>query len=299
MNQMLLRTDARPGFEGTHGWAFCPQPDSGAYLRLFCLPPAGGGALLFRGWAGRLPGVEVCLVQLPGRETRRQESLFTHWEPLVRALAAGLEPWLDRPFALFGHSMGALLGFELARWLRRTEQREPEALLVSGRNAPRRPWGLPRLSRLSDDALVLWLRRLGGTPREVLEDPDIRRAILPVIRADMAVCESYAYQPEAPLSCPITVFGGLQDPHTDLQGLEAWREECAHGFAARCFAGDHFFLRSAEDELLSALARDLAHVIEPAVPARGLGKEPSPCTLTRKFSIASWGMRPRTAGGTS
>jgi len=267
MSQMPSRTDALPGEEEACGWVSCPRPDPGARLRLLCLPPAGGGALLFRGWAGRLPGVEVCLVQLPGREARRHEPPFTHWEPLVQALAAGLEPWLDRPFALFGHSMGALLGFELARHLRRMGKREPEALIASGRNAPSRPWGLPRSSRLSDDALVLWLRRLGGTPREVLDDPDIRRAILPLVRADMTVCESYTYRPEAPLACAITAFGGLQDPHTDPQGLEAWREECAQGFAARCFAGDHFFLRSAENEVLVALARELA------VPALGLEKE--------------------------
>ena len=256
-----------------NGWISCPLPVPGARLRLFCLPPAGGGALLFHGWPGRIPGVEVCLVHLPGREARRQERPFIHWEPLVQALAVGLEPWLDRPFAFFGHSMGALLSFELARWLRNAG-RMPEALVASGRNAPSRPSGLPRLSRLSDDALALWLRRLGGTPGEVLADPDLRAAILPVVRADMGVCESYAYRPDAPLPCALAAFGGEQDPHTDLQGLEAWRGESARGFAVRLFAGDHFFLRSAECEVLGALAQELE-------------KEPSSCSRTPTFPLAS------------
>jgi medium-chain acyl-[acyl-carrier-protein] hydrolase len=280
--------------ETTCGWISCPRPDPGARLRLFCLPPAGGGALMFRGWAGRLPGAEVCLVQLPGREARRREPPFTRWEPLVQALAEVLEPWLDRPFALFGHSMGALLGFELARRLRRAGKRTPAALIASGRNAPSRPWGLPRLSRLSDDALALWMRRLGGTPREVLEDPDLRGAILPVLRVDMALCESYAYEPGAPLSCAISAYAGLQDPHTDLPSLEAWRGECARDFAVRCFAGDHFFLRSAEDEVLGALARELTQAT-----ARGCEKEPSPCLSRQGFSIASWSAMPGMAGEAS
>lgn len=282
-----------------NGWISCPRPDPGARLRLFCLPPAGGGALLFRSWPGGLPGVEVCLVHLPGREARRQETPFTHWEPLVQALVTALEPWLDRPFAFFGHSMGALLGFELARRLRRAGRRMPEALVASGRNAPARPWSLPRLSRLSDDALSLWLRRLGGTPREVLEDPDLRAAIFPVVRADMAVCESYAYESEAPLPCALAAFAGLQDPHTDPQGMDAWRDEGARGFAAHSFAGDHFFLRSAEGEVLGVLARELAQTTEPAVPARNLEKEPSSCMPTRRFTFASWRGAPSPAGGAS
>jgi medium-chain acyl-[acyl-carrier-protein] hydrolase len=296
MSQMPLRMDELSG--QTCGWVSCPRPDPGARLRLFCLPPAGGGALLFRSWPGRLPGVEVCLVHLPGRDARRQERPSTHWEPLVQALAAGLEPWLERPFAFFGHSMGALLAFELARRLRRAGRRMPEALVASGKNAPSRPWNLPRLSRLSDEALALWLRRLGGTPGEVLEDPDLRRAILPLVRADMAVCESYAYRSEAPLPCALAAFAGLQDPHTDPQGLEAWRDECARGFAVHSFAGDHFFLRSAEGEVLGVLARELAQTLEPEVPAHDLQKESS-CTQTRRFTLANWTGVPSTAGGAS
>jgi medium-chain acyl-[acyl-carrier-protein] hydrolase len=238
-------------------WLAIHKPNSRAAVRLFCFPYAGGGDSIFREWPEVLPDtIEVCPVQLPGRGARASEPPFTQVSPLVQAASVALAPRLDKPFALFGHSMGAVISFELARQLRRDYALQPVHLFVSGRCSPQTVD--KRSARdLSDSELVEVLLRFNGTPKEAFEDPELLQLILPVIRADFTVGKSYTYAPEPPLDCAITVFGGLLDPTTDRDCIEGWREHTKGRFLVRMFPGDHFFLNTMRSLLLEAIIRDL------------------------------------------
>jgi len=229
-------------------------------LRLFCLPYAGGAASAYRTWAdGLSPEVEVCPVQLPGRGSRFREAPFRKVADLVPALADGLLPLLDCPFALFGHSMGALVAFELARELRRRGVGAPVLLALSGHQAPQRPDAEPPFSHLPDaEFLEEVRRRYDGIPPEVLAEEELLQLLLPVLRADIQVLETYAYPKEPPLDCPISCFGGQDDPHVSLADLEAWRDETCGPLRVRTFPGGHFFVERRRAEVLRALSSDLA-----------------------------------------
>lgn len=227
-------------------------------LRLFCLPYAGGGARIFWRWPQQLPRtIEVCPIELPGRGSRMQEPPLTNLLALVRDMAYSIRPNLDRPFALFGHSMGALLGFELARLLRREEGVGPVGLFVSGCGAPQIHYGGLPTYDLPDSELLEELRCLNGTPKEVLDNPELMQLMLPLLRADFEMIETYTYFPEPPLDCPISAFGGLRDPKTKLEHLVPWRDQTTARFTLRMLNGDHFFLHQAEPQLLYALLREL------------------------------------------
>lgn len=227
-----------------------------AELRLFCVPHAGGGPTAFWRWCDGVPGhVEVCAVQLPGRASRFDEPPFDRMAPLVEVLTSKLAPYFDRPFAFFGHSMGAIVSFEVARQLRRTGADLPRHLFVSGCRAPqvhdpRRP-----MHDLADAELLAELRRLNGIPRQVLEDQQLMKLIVPAMRADLAVSETYEYSAEPALPCPITAFGGLADPKVLRAELEPWCQQTRGDFELHMLPGDHFFLHSAEERLLSTVSR--------------------------------------------
>ncbi|MBD2083575.1 thioesterase II family protein [Trichocoleus sp. ST-U3] len=237
---------------------YCPKPNPLSSLRLFCFPYAGGGALNFRTWSQGLPvGVEVCAVELPGRGKRILEAPFTQALPLVQAIAHALLPYLDKPFAFFGHSMGALVSFEVARLLRREYGMSPVHLFVSGRSAPQLPLQEPPIHSLPQPAFIEELRRLNGTPKAVLENVELMELLLPILRADFAVLETYVYAAEPPLQCPITAFGGLQDVKVSVDRLEAWRQQTSAKFSLQMLPGDHFFVQSAQPLLLQFLSREL------------------------------------------
>jgi surfactin synthase thioesterase subunit len=239
-------------------WIACRQPRPQAHLRLFCFPYAGGGASIFRTWSDGLPAeVEVCPIQLPGRGTRLMEPLFTQLSPLIRALAQALLPLLDKPFAFFGHSLGAVVSFELARQLRRQYGVQPVRLFVSASRAPQLPHrGLP-VHTLPEGNFLAELRRLNGTPTEVLEHEELMQIALPVLRADFAVYETYMYPTEPPLNSPISAFGGLRDRTVSQSDLEAWREQTSVSFSRQMFPGDHFFLTTTQPLLLRVLSQEL------------------------------------------
>lgn len=239
-------------------WIVRPRPHPRPALRLFCLPYAGGGAPIFHSWAAALPaGIELCPVQYPGRGSRLAEPPHRTIASLAQALLPALRPLLDRPFALFGHSMGALLGFELARMLHH-EGRSPAQLFVSAHRAPQLPDTEEPLHALPEPELIEQLRKLNGTPPEILAHAELLELMLPVLRADFAACETYAYAPGPPLACPLTAFGGLRDPHVPREALAAWQTQTSGPFALRMFPGDHFFLSSDQQQLLAAIARDLS-----------------------------------------
>jgi medium-chain acyl-[acyl-carrier-protein] hydrolase len=243
---------------GNKSWFGTVKPNPKAQLRLFCFPYAGGGASIYRTWWQSLPPlVEVRPVQLPGRENRLSEPPFTRVEPLVQAVAEALLPHLNLPFAFFGHSMGAVIAFELARKLRAVINLEPLHLFVAGRIAPHLIDLEPPTYNLPDPELIEELRRLNGTPREALEHPELMHLMLPLLRADFQLVQTYAYVDGAPLDCPVTAFGGLQDPEVSREELAAWREHTTGAFSLRMFEGDHFFLQAAQTQILQIISQEL------------------------------------------
>jgi len=234
------------------------KPNPQARLRLFCFPYAGAGASIFRTWSGGLPAdVELCPVQYPGRGTRLTETPFTRLAPLVDALAQALRPLLDMPFAFFGHSLGALVGFELARQLRKQSGVQPVRLFVSADRAPQLPSRHRPIHALPVPDFMAELRRLNGTPSKVLEEAELMEIMLPILRADIAVHETYEYSIEPPLGCIISSFGGLEDHRVTRDELEAWRGQTSESFSLRMFAGDHFFVNAAQPLLLQVLSQEL------------------------------------------
>ncbi len=227
-------------------------------LRLFCFPYAGGGASIFRLWATSLPAeVEVCPVYLPGRENRLREPLFTSLEQLIPVLGQALDPYMDIPFAFFGYSMGALISFELARHLRRGQRQGPVRLLIAADRAPHLPRPGPALHHLPDDEFRRALARFGGTPTAVLEHEELMEVLQPILRADFTLYETYMYAPEAPLDCPITAFGGIDDPMISMQEIAAWNEQTRQAFMLHRLPGNHFFLQSEQNTLLRLLSQEL------------------------------------------
>jgi medium-chain acyl-[acyl-carrier-protein] hydrolase len=190
------------------------------------------------------------------------EPPFTQLEPLIQELTPVLLPCLDKPFAFFGHSMGALVSFELARILRKKYDLSPVHLFVSGRRTPQVPDPDPPIHTLPEPEFLDELRRYNGTPESVLENAELMQLFLPTLRADFAVLETYVYTPEPLLNCPITAFGGLEDWKASCEDLEAWREQTNADFSLQMFPGDHFFVHSAQPLLLQALSRALHHYCE-------------------------------------
>jgi medium-chain acyl-[acyl-carrier-protein] hydrolase len=235
------------------------KPNPGASLRLFCFPYAGVGASVYRPWPADLgPSFEVLGVQLPGREGRFTEPPFTRLEPLLRALLPAILPFLDRPFAFFGHSLGALVSFELCRHLRRASGPLPVHLFVSGRRAVQ--WQLHEepLHTLPDAELIEEVRRYNGSPEEVLAHKELMDLMLPILRADFAIHETYTYVDEPPLDLPISAFGGIADTDVPEERLDAWRHQTTRAFRCRLFPGDHFYLNGLRREVTQAIAHDLA-----------------------------------------
>lgn len=239
-------------------WLIPPEAGPGARVQLFCFPYAGGGGWVFRTWRGEVPGVDVRAVELPGRGTRARETPLTNLPALVEQVAEAIQACAGGPFAFFGHSMGALIAFEVARALRREGGIEPVHLFVSGREAPHVAGADPSFHALPDDELLQVLRDLKGTPDEVLENADLMQMLLPLLRADFALVESYRYSVEAPLRCAITAYGGTVDATVRIERLEAWRDQTTAPFTVRMIEGDHFFLHDAASSLLRGIAHDLA-----------------------------------------
>ena len=188
---------------------------------------------------------------------RLKEAPFTRLDLLVEAIVQSLLPYLDKPFVFFGHSMGGLTSFETARLLRRAYACSPTHLFVSGRRAPQISSSDPPIYTLPDAEFLKELRHLNGTPEAVLANEELMQLLLPTLRADFSVLETYVYQPEPPLNCPITAFGGLQDPDVSCEMLEAWQEQTNTMFSLKMFLGDHFFIHTVQSLLLQSLNQAL------------------------------------------
>lgn len=246
-----------------NAWVKCPNPNPQAKLRLFCLPYAGGGASIYRTWSNSLPpNIEVCSIQLPGREDRLKEAPFTHISPLVETLTQVLAPYLNMNFAFFGHSMGALISFELARQLRALTLPTPVHLFVSGRRAPQIPDGNPLIHILPQPEFLSELRRMNGTPQQVLENTELMQLLSPILRADFSICTTYTYINEPPLDCSISVFGGTEDSEETKDLLTNWSVQTRSLFSLNMFKGDHFFINTCRQPLLEMLSQQLSRLVQ-------------------------------------
>ncbi|GAX38382.1 thioesterase II family protein [Nodularia sp. NIES-3585] len=244
-----------------HSSVTCLYPNPHASLRLFCFPYAGGSSLMFRPWLKSLPTtVEIFPIELPGRGMQIKLAPFSRLEPLIKGLAPALLPNLKKPFAFFGHSMGALVSFELIRLLRREYGISPVHLFISGRRAPQIPDLDPPIHALPEAEFIEELGRLNGTPKAVLENAELMELLIPMLRADFAVLETYVYTPEPTLNIPITTFGGLQDSKVSVDQLQGWQEQTHSTFCQQMFPGDHFFLHSAQSSLLQSLSQKLNYI---------------------------------------
>lgn len=248
-----------------------PRPVHAPRLKMFCFPFAGGDAMAYRDWPALLPAdVEVIAIQLPGRPGRPDRP-YARLEPLLDLLEDRLAPELDVPFVFFGHSMGAVVSFELSRRLARSGKPAPLHLFVSGRNSPTLKNERPPIHDLPDGDLIAAIRRLGGTPEGVLRDPDLVAWLLPTLRADLAVAETYALRESEPLSLPISAFGGTSDPYMLPEGLTAWREATTSSFSSEHFPGDHFFIQTSQRALLTRIGETLALLARAGAPAQAAG----------------------------
>lgn len=246
-----------------NSWIACPKPNPQARLRLFCFPCAGGTTSAYSTWPNNLPAdVEVYLVQLPGRGHRLQETPFTRFSPLVQTLIPILRPYLNIPFAFFGHSMGATIGFEIARQLRRQDNPSPVHLFASSCPAPQTPILSPPIHKLPEAKFVAELRRrYNAIPQPIQQNKELMQLFLPCLRADFTMIETYVYKTERPLDCPIAVFGGLQDGAISLDYLEAWRNQTCSSFTLQMFPGDHFFLHNPKSPFLQSLSQQLYQIL--------------------------------------
>lgn len=246
-------------------WWSVPAPLPAPRLRLFCFPHAGAGASCFFPWAATLRphAIEVCAIQLPGRENRLLEIPFTHIDPLVESLAGAIEPFLRPPFCFFGHSLGTLVSFELMRRLRARGAPLPRHVFMSGRHAPQVPRAEETLSALPDLELIQQVAtRYGGIPKAVLQHRELVDVIVPALRADLTVLETYEYHDAAPFDCAITAYAGRQDPHVEEAVLARWKEHTTGGFSAVMFPGDHFFLQQDRAALIAAMSPALLAAID-------------------------------------
>jgi medium-chain acyl-[acyl-carrier-protein] hydrolase len=237
-------------------WWVTPERRPHAEVRLFAFPYAGGSAGSFRPWAKQFgPRIELSVLQLPGREDRFDEPMLTDMARVV----AHASPWIarntDKPFVLFGHSVGALMAYEVARHLISAGVASPLHVIVGGKRAPHVPIDRKPMHELSDPELIDRLHHFGGTPKAVLETPELLELFLPRLRADFQINETYRCVEGAGLPVPITVMGGVDDPETTPQTLQAWKQHAQADFQLRMYPGGHFFVHQVEHKVLADMQR--------------------------------------------
>jgi medium-chain acyl-[acyl-carrier-protein] hydrolase len=243
--------------------AHAPTPRPHAVLRLFCFPYAGGSSLNFAAWPARLPPeVELVCIDPPGRRTLVRSRAFDRLPPLVDAVCNAMLPWLDRPYALFGHSNGALTAFEVGRRLAGAG-RPPALFIASAKAAPSRI-AEESLHLLSDTEFLDVLRGMGGTPDVFFRSPELQQLLLPMLRADFALSETYEYRPAARIACRLALFGGRDDNCMGPEDRQAWAREFEGAVAWQLLDGGHFFMDTHPHALLEALGAELAQCIDSA-----------------------------------
>lgn len=241
-----------------NSWFVCPKPNATASLRLFCFPFSGGGIQAFQGWSEAFPELEVIIAQYPGRGVRLKEKPYTSLKQLVSDMIPDFQSIAQgKPFAIFGHSLGAYVGYELAHVLREDLGLLPIHLFVSGRNAPHCNGNMEPIHDLPEAEFIDAIKRYNGTPHEVLENKELMELFIPILRADFAMCETYEYTLRLPLMTPITVLNGDSDPFIEKEYLEKWTELTTENCSIEFFKGDHFYLNESQRELFSYMKQAL------------------------------------------
>ena len=244
--------------EFTNNWIVYRQPKPNARLRLFCFHYLGGAASVFREWSDALPSdIEVCPVQLPGREARLKEPSFTEFAPLVKTLGQVIEPYLDKPFAFYGHSLGTLLSFELVRLLRQQYGLSPMHLFVGGLHAPHSCASKLNTKSSSSEKMLNYLLHISEIPQSIIDNPSLLEELMPIFKADTQLLQNYIYSQEKALDCPISAFGGTDDPVVSPDELAQWHQHTNSIFKLQILPGKHMFLKNSRQLLLEAISQEL------------------------------------------
>ncbi|MFJ2746597.1 thioesterase II family protein [Streptomyces sp. NPDC087297] len=256
----MTRTTLTPAAPRTTGdWLRRFHPAEDAPVRLFCFPHAGGSASYYFPMSRALsPDADVLAVQYPGRQDRRHEACIDDLRELADRVVAELRPWCDRPVALFGHSLGASLAFEVALRLQEAGDPAPVALFASGRRAPSHHRENQLVHLAPDDRLLAEIKALSGTDPAVLADDELLRSVLPAIRGDYKAAETYRYRPGPALACPITVLTGDIDPAVTAEEAAGWADHTDGPFALHRFTGGHFYLNQHSSEVIDLIRQQLA-----------------------------------------
>ena len=237
-------------------WFVCPQPDPSAESRLFIFPYAGGSPAAFSKWTAGI--IETQIAHYPGRGSRFNEPAIKNLDVLTESFLREIQSLLDKPFALFGHSMGGLIAFELARTLRQQNLPQPKFLFVSACAAPQFLDSNPLIHALPDDEFLDALKKFNGIPAEILNQPEAVKLILPSLRADFEAVETYRFDSnEPPLDIPIIAFGGLDDPRISRERLEGWASQTTGRFESHYFHGGHFFIHDIRDGMMRSIAAEI------------------------------------------
>lgn len=245
-------------------WLWARQPREQPALRLFMLPYAGGSCVTYRDWSRLAPeGVEICPIELPGHGARIGEPLLSSMDSLVEQLLRVATPLLNLPFGLFGHSMGGLVAFELAKAFRREGAPTPCHLFVSGCPAPQTPSPARKVHLAPDAELRQRLVEFNGTPRAVLENQELMSLALPILRADIAIMETYQFHPGTPLEHAMTVLCGRDDPTVRPRSLVGWQHHAQEPDLVM-LPGDHFYLQPTQSSLVDLVVKKLTHSAEKA-----------------------------------
>ncbi len=233
-------------------WFHIPQPRERPLLRLYTFPFAGGTGTAYHAWAKLLPpSIELCAVMLPGRLGRLEETPYNRMAPLVAELARLIARRDPTPFLLFGHSMGAVLAYEVSHRLWQQFGRLPLHLIASGHRAPQLPNRRAEIYRLPQAQFIEELRQFNGTPPQLLADQDLMDLLLPALRADFEMLGTLPYVERAPLPLPITAFGGREDGEASLAEIEAWSIHTGEQFNWEQFDGGHFFVHERRGEVVA------------------------------------------------
>ncbi len=243
-------------------WIVCLRPNPNASLRLFCFPYNAGSISVFRDWPDGLPSnIEVYGIQVPGGADRPSEQPLTHLSAVVETLAQVLLPYLNKPFAVYGHSLGALIGFELTRQLFQKHGLAPVHLFVGAWYAPHLPNPYPSSKQLSEPEFIKQVLPLVDCSESVLENAEIMRSLLPILKTGALLYEQYTYSEQKSLECPISAFGGVEDKVVNHDLLSAWHQHTRSAFTVQMFPGHHLFLHSDQSLILQAISQELMRLV--------------------------------------
>jgi len=240
-------------------WFVCPKLNPKAEMRLFLFPYAGGSPAVFWKWAAEFPDfIETWIAYYPGRGSRFSEPPIKRIDVLVKNLSQAIHPYLEKPFAFFGHSLGGLVAFELASHLHQNHLLQPNTLLISGCRAPHLPAPYSFIHSLPDAEFLKALQDFNGTPDEILNHPELMELLLPTLRTDFEIFEGYQFNSSRhSLGCPVVVFGGLEDRQLSQEHLQGWAIHTTADFKIKYFPGDHFFINTAKKAVIDSIIDEL------------------------------------------